>query len=112
MTDAATAPAPAPALGPREKLIADLKVVIADAEELLKLSAGQAGQKASELREQMQQRLQAARANLAHLQNMALDRALDAGQVADGYVHSRPWQAIGVAAGVGLAIGLLIGSRR
>ena len=97
---------------PRDKLIADLKVVIADAEELLKITAGEAGQKAGELRDRMKQRLQDARANLAHLQNMAVDRALDAGHVADGYVHSRPWQAIGVAAGVGLAVGLLIGSRR
>jgi ElaB/YqjD/DUF883 family membrane-anchored ribosome-binding protein len=96
----------------REKLIADLKVVIADAEELLKMTAGQAGQKATELRDRLQKRLQEARSNLAHLQNMAVDRAVDAGHVADGYVHSRPWQAIGVAAGVGLALGILIGSRR
>ena len=107
MTD--TAP---PSTRPREKLLADLKAVIADCEELLRMSAGQTGQKAAELRQRMQRRLQDARARLAHLQNMAVDRAMDAGQVADGYVHARPWQAIGVAAGMGLALGLLIGSRR
>jgi ElaB/YqjD/DUF883 family membrane-anchored ribosome-binding protein len=34
----------------RDKLVADLKNVIADAEEMLKLSAGQAGEEALRLR--------------------------------------------------------------
>jgi ElaB/YqjD/DUF883 family membrane-anchored ribosome-binding protein len=39
-------------------------------------------------------------------------QASDAAAVADDYVHERPWAAIGIAAAVGLAIGLLAGSRR
>jgi ElaB/YqjD/DUF883 family membrane-anchored ribosome-binding protein len=34
----------------KEKLVADLKVVIADTEELLRATAGQAGEKAAEYR--------------------------------------------------------------
>jgi ElaB/YqjD/DUF883 family membrane-anchored ribosome-binding protein len=34
-----------------------------------------------------------------------------AGHAADDFVHEKPWVSIGVAAGVGLIIGLLIGRR-
>jgi ElaB/YqjD/DUF883 family membrane-anchored ribosome-binding protein len=38
-------------------------------------------------------------------------RAKAAGHAADDYVHENPWRAIGVAAGIGVIIGLLIGRR-
>jgi len=103
-----TASSPA---NPRDKLVADLKLVISDAEELLRLTADQAGQKAAELRARMETRLKQARADLAHVQTMAVDRALDAGKAADDYVHARPWQAVGVAATLGFALGLLAARR-
>ncbi|RYF36345.1 MAG: DUF883 family protein, partial [Comamonadaceae bacterium] len=34
-----------------------------------------------------------------------------AGRAADVYVHENPWRAIGLAAGAGLVIGLLISRR-
>ena len=95
----------------REKLMSDLKVVIADAEELLKMTAGQVGDKAAELRQRMQTRMEQAKGDLAALQDMALGTAKDAGRVADSYVHDNPWTAIGIAAGAGLLVGLLIGRR-
>ena len=95
----------------KEKLMADLKVVIADAEELLKMTAGQVGDKAGELRMRMQARMEQAKADLATLQDMALVRAKDAGKAADDYVHENPWTAMGIAAGVGLLLGMLISRR-
>ncbi|MES2975251.1 MAG: DUF883 family protein [Pseudomonadota bacterium] len=96
---------------PKEKLMADLKVVIADAEELLKMTAGQAGEKAAELRTRMQARLEQAKAELTRLQGLAVERAKDAGKAADTYVHENPWKAVGIAAGAGLVIGMLISRR-
>ena len=95
----------------KEKLMADLKVVIADAEELLKMTAGQVGDKAGELRQRMQVRMDQAKADLARMQEMALVRAKDAGKAADDYVHENPWTAMGMAAGVGLLLGMLISRR-
>ena len=96
---------------PREKLMTDLKLVIADAEELLRLTAGQAGDKATEMRLRMQARMDQAKADLARLQDAALVGAKDAGRAADMYVHENPWPAIGVAAGLGFVLGLLVSRR-
>jgi len=106
-----SAPANDTTAAQRDRMIDDLKAVIADAEELLSLTAGQAGEGAVKLRERLQARLQSARERLAIAQAAAVERAKAAGQAADTYVHERPWQAIGMAAAVGVVIGVLIGRR-
>jgi ElaB/YqjD/DUF883 family membrane-anchored ribosome-binding protein len=95
----------------RDKIVADLKHAIHDAEELLKMSAGEAGAEAVELRDRMRLRLLQAKDSLHRLQESAIERAKAAGHQADDYVHEHPWQSIGVAAGLGLLLGVLIGRR-
>jgi ElaB/YqjD/DUF883 family membrane-anchored ribosome-binding protein len=95
----------------REKLMTDLRTVIADAEEVLRVTADQATAGASELRVRMQERLQQAKGRLHDLQDAAVARARAAGHAADDYVHEHPWKAIGAAAGLGMIIGLLISRR-
>lgn len=95
----------------RDRLMADLKLVIADTEELLRVTAGQAGEQAKEMRGRMQSRIDQAKASLLEMQQASLAKAKAAGHAADEYVHDNPWKAIGAAAGVGLIAGLLIGRR-
>lgn len=95
----------------KEKLAADLKVVIADAEELLRATAGQAGEKVTELRSKIEGRLHNARATLAEAQDVVVDKAKQVGHATDDYVHGNPWKSVGIAAGVGLLVGILIGRR-
>lgn len=95
----------------KEKLMTDLKLVISDAEELMKLTAGEAGEKAAELRRRMQDRMDKAKIELANLQDMAVTKAKDAGRAADNYVHDNPWTAVGIAAGAGVVLGMLIARR-
>ncbi len=95
----------------KEKLVADFKVVVADAEELLKATAGQAGDKVAELRSKAQANLAIAKASLADAQAALLEKAKAAGRATDDYVQENPWRAVGIAAGIGLVIGLLIGRR-
>ena len=95
----------------KEKLISDFKVVVADAEELLRVTAGQAGEKAAELRGKIQSRLADAKLHLADAQEAVVEKAKAAGRATDEYVHDHPWRSVGIAAGVGLVIGLLIGRR-
>lgn len=95
----------------KEKLVADLKVVVADAEELLRATANQAGDKIVELRGKIQDHLVSARASLAEAQVAVVDKAKLVGRATDDYVHDNPWRSVGVAAGIGFIVGLLIGRR-
>ena len=95
----------------RDKLMADLKVVLADAEELLKLTASQAGERVSATRERVQASLERAKVKLAELEGIAAERSRIAAKATDEFVHEHPWKAVGIAAGVGLIVGLLIGRR-
>lgn len=95
----------------RDRLVEDLKAVIADAEELLALTADQAGEGAVKMRERVTARLASARERLAALQASAIERAKAAGHAADQYVHEKPWYAIGAAAAAGVVVGMLIGRR-
>jgi ElaB/YqjD/DUF883 family membrane-anchored ribosome-binding protein len=95
----------------KDKLIADVKLVIADAEELLRATAGQAGEKVSEIRAKTQDRIAGAKIRLAEIETRVVDRAKLAGRAADDYVNDNPWRSVGVAAGIGFIVGLLIGRR-
>ncbi len=95
----------------KDKLMSDLRVVIADAEELLRMTADQAGESAADIRSRMQSRMNQAKIDLIELQETAVARAKAAGLATDEFVHENPWKSIGIAAGIGLVVGLLIGRR-
>lgn len=90
----------------------DLRIVVADAEDLLRATAGQAGEKVSAARERIQENLAAAKQRLAAAQDAVVARTKEAAKVTDEYVHENPWKAVGIAAGVGLVIGMLISRGR
>ncbi|MBU0588866.1 MAG: YqjD family protein [Gammaproteobacteria bacterium] len=95
----------------KDKLMSDLRLVISDAEELLRMTADEASEGAAELRGRIQGRMLQAKAELAHLQEVAIAKAKAAGHATDEFVHENPWKSIGVAAGIGLVMGLLISRR-
>ncbi|MDO8347075.1 MAG: DUF883 family protein [Rugosibacter sp.] len=95
----------------KDKLIADTRLVIADAEELLKATAGQAGEKIAELRAKTSDRIAGLKIKLTEAETAVVEKAKQSCRAADDYVQDHPWHAVGVAAGVGLLIGLLIGRR-
>ncbi len=95
----------------KEKLIADFKVVVSDAEELLRATAGQAGEKMTDLRAKLQDHLYAAKQRLADAEAAVVERTKAVARATDDYVHDNPWRSIGIAGGIGFIIGLLIGRR-
>jgi ElaB/YqjD/DUF883 family membrane-anchored ribosome-binding protein len=95
----------------KEKLVTDLKVVISDTEELLRATAGAAGEKVSELRERLSVRLRDTKERVLDLEAALLDKTKAAARATDDFVHEEPWKAVGVAAALGLALGVLIGRR-
>ena len=86
------------------KLAEELRSLVSEAEALLRASGGADGG-------EMQQRAEAAvrdlRTRLSALEEQLTARARDI----DSYVHSNPWQAVAVAGGVALLLGLLMGRR-
>ena len=95
----------------REKLASDMRIVIADAEELLRATAGQMGEKAVVARERIQESLRIAKDKLARAEEVVVDKTKAAARATDDYVHDHPWGAVGIAAAVGLVIGMLISRR-
>lgn len=92
----------------KEKLMTDVKTVLSDAETLLKQAASSSGEKAAELRERGMGMLRQAKEKAQDLQDAVVHTSKAAARATDDYVHDHPWQAVGVAAGVGLLIGLLL----
>lgn len=95
----------------KEKLVSDLKVVVADAEEILRATAGTAGEKVAELRERIGVRLRDAKERLQDAEAALVDKTKACARATDDFVHEQPWKAVGVAAALGLALGVLIGRR-
>ena len=95
----------------KEKLVSDLKVVISDTEELLRATAGAAGEKVTELRERLGVRLRDTKERVMDLEAALIDKTKAAARATDDFVHEEPWKAVGVAAALGLALGVLIGRR-
>jgi len=82
---------------PSRDLMEELRAVINDAEELLRATADQAGPKVQEARARAEESLRQAK-----------ERVLGAGTELDSKVRANPWAAVGVAAGVGLILGILL----
>ena len=95
----------------QDKLVSDFKAVVADTEELLKLTAGQAGDKVADVRVRLNDKLTAAKYKLQDLEAAVVQKTKAAARVTDDYVHENPWKAVGVAAGVGFLLGLLVNRR-
>lgn len=94
-----------------EQLMADLTSVIRDAENLLRATAAHTGERVQEVRAKAEESLRHAKERLAGAEEEAIARAKALAGEADVYVRDNPWQAIGIAAGVGLVLGLLISRR-
>ena len=95
----------------RDKLVADLKLVVTDAEELLKITAGQAGDRVAAVRDKVQRGLEQAKVKLVALEDKAIEQTKATAHATDAYVHENPWKAVGIAAGAGYLFGLLMARR-
>ena len=87
------------------KLADDLHALVSDAEALLRATAGQAGEKAAEARERAEESLASLRERLSDMEGAVKGRA----RQVDSYVHDNPWQALAIAGGIALLLGVLMG---
>lgn len=95
----------------KQKFVSDMKVVVSDAEEILRATAGVAGERMVDLRERIGERLRDAKLRIADAEAALVDKTKAAARATDDYVNENPWQAVGIAAGIGLLLGIIIGRR-
>ena len=95
----------------RERLVDEFVSMLSEAEDLLKKAGAETGERARDLRAQVEGKLLTAKLRLQELEGEAVDRARDAARYTDDYVHENPWRAIGVVAAVGFVAGLMMNRR-
>ena len=91
-----------------EKIDKDLKVLIQDSEDLLAATADNAGERLKEVRARLSHALENARGTAHQLEIKAVEKA----KAADKVIRDHPYQSIGIAFGVGVLVGLVIGRSR
>jgi ElaB/YqjD/DUF883 family membrane-anchored ribosome-binding protein len=95
----------------RAQLAEDFRAVVDDTEELLRATADQTGDRIKSARARMQESLAEAKRRLADLQADVVESSKAAAKRTDAYVHEHPWQSIGIAAAIGVLLGMLISRR-
>ena len=94
-----------------ENLIGDFKALMADAEDLIKATASHEDSPLSSIRSKALDTLNNAKESLSSVEGTLTEKAKVVAEGADEFVHRNPWEAVGVAAGLGLLIGLFIRRR-
>ncbi|WP_114690370.1 DUF883 family protein [Polynucleobacter necessarius] len=94
-----------------ESLIGEFKSFMADAEALIKATEDHPGEAIGSIRNKALATLAGAKESLSNVEGKLLDKAKVAAEGADDFLHRNPWEAVGVAAGLGLLIGLFIRRR-
>jgi ElaB/YqjD/DUF883 family membrane-anchored ribosome-binding protein len=89
----------------------ELKHALEETEALLNEVANETGERAAHLRDRISEKLATAKDKLVEIEHRVLDKTKAAAKATDTYVHDHPWQAVGIAAGVGFLLGLLVSRR-
>ena len=94
-----------------DDLVDEFSNLVEAMEDVFAAATEDGSEKLSELKGQAEASLRKARARLGMVEKNALAKARKIAADSDDYVHENPWTAIGVGAGVGLLLGLLIGRK-
>ncbi|MFC7515497.1 YqjD family protein [Herbaspirillum sp. GCM10030257] len=89
----------------------DMRTLIKEAQDLFREATQSTGGKADELRAKGLSLLDTAMDRAQEVQSMAVEKSKVAAQSTDEFVQTNPWKAVGIAAGAGLVVGLLLSRR-
>jgi ElaB/YqjD/DUF883 family membrane-anchored ribosome-binding protein len=95
----------------RKTAVREFGEALDQADALLKQAAVATGERASDLRSQVEAQLLSAKMKLYDLQDDALDTAKAAARATHEYVSDNPWQGVGAGAALGFIIGVLVSRR-
>ena len=63
------------------------------------------------LTDQIEEGVRSGRYSWAQIQEAMVTRTREAAETTDQYVHENPWKVVGIAAGLGFVLGLLMAPR-
>lgn len=95
----------------KEKLVADLKGVVTDADDLLREVAGSAVGEFATARSRIESRLVHAISRLDKARMVVAERTRETADAADEYMRDNPRKVLGIAVAAGLVIGFLLRRR-
>ena len=91
-----------------DQLVVEFKALMADAEALIQATEGHTDEAMKSIRSKALETIAGAKDSLSGIEDQLADKAKAVAASADDFVHRNPWEAVGVAAGLGLLIGLFI----
>lgn len=94
--------------GPREKLVSDMKTLLADAEEFLSAVGTESKEKIAGIRPRLEAAIRRVRTQVAEVEAEVEARAKEGARSVDTYAGEHPWQTAGMAAAVGATVGAII----
>ncbi len=94
-----------------DDLTTSFRSVVEDAEQLLRATANYSAEGFADVRARFENKLGEAKAQLADTQAMVTDKAKQAADVTEQYVHENPWKSLAIAVSVGAVVGLLARGR-
>ena len=89
------------------KLMEDLRAVVTGAEELLKATADQTGERIAAARGKAEESLKAAKVRLDEQDAALMVKTKAVAKATEDYVRDNPWTSVGIAAAAGLVLCLL-----
>jgi ElaB/YqjD/DUF883 family membrane-anchored ribosome-binding protein len=88
-----------------EDILEDLRAVVRDAEELLRATGGEMGDRVDEVRERIGEKLESARERLHDIGGDKGEKVRAAARTTENYIKENPWTALLIAVGVGFLLG-------
>jgi ElaB/YqjD/DUF883 family membrane-anchored ribosome-binding protein len=94
------------------RMESDIQTLVDDAEELISSTSDHSGEKFAAVREKFTKRLDEVKGRLRDAQYAATDKYKQVTDATEDYVQDNPWKSVGIAAAVGLLVGLLSSTQK
>lgn len=94
-----------------EQLRNELKSLADTLEELLQTSSDKSETEIQKLKAKAENIIKTSRQTLTDSSDKLVEQTKEVAGKADNYVHEKPWNGIGIAAAVGLVVGVLLAKR-
>lgn len=91
----------------KQKIASNFRGLVDGAEDLLRTTAASTGDEVDLARSKLKDQLSRAKSAYSDIEASAIDSYKEYSEQTDTYVRENPWRAVGIAAAVGVLVGLV-----